>query len=228
MKRWHRAGLAGVVIGGLMIAGCRQAPPPLPPPPPAVWQVPAGRSAQARELAQRTDQFEQTLRRLPGATADDHRQIVAAALDTLAKILHLAEGTPVPPDFTNRVAVVEGAQSVLSQSGIPRPRMEAVENEGARAALGSLEQIIADHLSNDDGFGPLLDAAREKVRAMDYSHGPMHDLDASAGLRALAQVVRRVSDDLSAEFGAPGPNHQLIAPGVPAVPPTTNPGAGPS
>jgi hypothetical protein len=235
MNRWRPETLVGILAGALLIcSGCRTAPPPAPPPPPKPWSEPPARTLQVRELADRNKQLQDQLAQLPGSSADEHRQIVAGIFDNFSKMVQLAQGTDMPPNFTNRLMVIIGAQEVLSDSSIPRERMEAVENDGTYAILSSLQQIIDAHLWDDQQLPPMLDDASVAVKQMEFTRGPMHDLDASTALKALGAVMQRVSDDLYEEFGQvpPAAEPAVVPATVPATEaataPTTEPATAPT
>jgi len=202
MKQWQYQTMTSLLAGALtMGSGCKTPPPPMPPQPVAPLNLPPQRVTEARDLAQRDTQLQQSLDQLPGDTTDQHRIIVGAVLEQFDKMLQLAEGENPPPEFANRLQVLEGAQSVLSQIGLPKPRLEAVENDAAHAIQGCLERIVADHVSDDTSLPTMLDAARVAVEKAFVAHGPMHDLDASSAFIAQGKVMQQISSDLYEEFG---------------------------
>src|SRR4051812_42959836 len=134
MTRVKSIGLLAVAML-MMAGGCHKPPPPPPPPPPQVWHPPTDRPEQLQELSQRVDEFDSSLADLPGRTTEDHRKMVADALKNLSKILRLARGSDVSPQFTNRVAVVDSSQETLLHSDLARPTLEAAENEAVRASI---------------------------------------------------------------------------------------------
>ena len=180
----------------LAAGGCHKPPPPPPPPPPAVWHPPTNRADQLREMSQRVEEMNSALGDLPGSSTEDHRQRADDILKNLAKVLRLAEGNNASPEFENRLAVVEASEATLSHANLPRPQMEASENEAVRASIAALEQITGRYLGDDEKIPPMLDTAKGQLDSMYTIGGPMHDLVASDGLRAVGEVIKRVSSDL--------------------------------
>jgi len=211
----------GLVVAGLIVAGgCRKAPPPPPPPPPVQWQPPSSRPGQVHDLVEQADNLDQAIAKLPGESMDAHRQAYHEALVSLAKALRLAEGTGASQQFASRIGVVESSRDQLAGGSINRPQLEAAENEAIRASLAILDQISTDQLSDDSQLKTQLDTARSTLDPMYTTGGPMHDLVATDGIKAVAPVVRRVSDDLVERVGKVEPTPPP-PPAVAPVPQTT-------
>src|ERR1700722_17247253 len=127
--------MMGVVLAMVVGDGCQPPKPPPPPPPVPVWQVPDERAAQVSELSERIESLNQSIAQLPGTSQGDHQRTAAEILDNLSKILRLAQGTSVTPEFMNRIQLVNDAQAVLAHTNMEPTRAEASENEAVRAAL---------------------------------------------------------------------------------------------
>jgi hypothetical protein len=201
-----KARTIGLITGLLVMAtGCRKPPPPPPPPPPPVWQVPAERTDQVRELSERVEEYKTTVAQLDGKSTEQHQRDVAGILDNLSKILRLAQGSVEAPQFRNRVNVIEDGQAVLAQPDMQRSRAEASENEAVRASLDILEPIVTRVAGDDKELPSLLNTARVKLDAMYSATGPMHDLAADDGLQAVSRILEQLSKDLFAQFGEATP-----------------------
>jgi hypothetical protein len=212
----------GLVVAGLIVAGgCRKVPPPPPPPPPVQWQPPPSRPGQVHDLVEQADNLDQAIAKLPGESMDAHRQAYHEALVSLAKAMRLAEGQGASQQFASRVGVVESSRDQLAGANINRPQLEAAENEAIRASLAILDQISTDQLSDDSQLQTQLDTARLTLDPMYTTGGLMHDLVATDGIKAVAAVVRRVSDDLVERVGKVEPTPPPPAPVPAPVPETT-------
>lgn len=194
--------MIGAILALVVGDGCQPPKPPPPPPPPPVWQVPGDRSAQVSELTERIGILNQTIAQLPGKSQQEHQQIAAEVMDDLWKILRLAQGTTVTPEFMNRIQLVNDAQAVLSHMNMEPTRAEASENEAVRAALDILEPIAARDEPADTVLAGLFNQARVKLDGMYAVTGPMHDLAAKDGFEALSRLLSRMNDDLMGQFGA--------------------------
>jgi hypothetical protein len=227
MKTIRYAASGLIPLGLILVGGCRKAPPPPPPPPPVQWQPPPSRPGQVHDLVEQADNLDQAIAKLPGESMDAHRQAFHDGLVSLAKALRLAEGSGASPQFASRVGVVESSRDQLAGANISRPQLEAAENEAVRASLAILDQISADQLSDDDQLKKLLETAQGTLDPMYTTGGPMHDLVATDGLKAVAAAVRRVSDDLVERVGKmePPPPPPPPPPPTPAAETTTAPSA---
>jgi len=212
MTRVKSVGLLAAVALFITASGCHETPPPPPPPPPPVWQPPTSRADQTRELSQRVEELNASLAGLPGESTEEHRKMAADIFENLSKILRLAMGNDANPQFNNRIAVIDGSQATLSNANLPRPQLEASENEAVRASIAALEQIQAKFLSDDDTISSLLEQARAQLDAMYKTGGPMHDLVAADGIHAVNDVVQRVNSDLVERYGKSAPAAATAAP----------------
>jgi hypothetical protein len=193
--------MIGAGLAMLIGDGCRQPPPPPPPPPPPVWEVPADRPAQVSELTARIAALNQAIEKLPGKSQEEHQQIAVEVLDNLSKILRLAQGSAVNPQFMNRIHLVNDSKAVLARTDMEPTRAEASENEAMRAALDILEPVAARDEPKDVELGEWFNGVRAKLDAMYSATGPMHDLAAKDGFAALSKLLGRMNEDLTSEFG---------------------------
>jgi hypothetical protein len=180
-------------VAAVLVAGCQKPPPPKPPPPPIVWTVPDDRPDQVRDLSERVELYKSAVAELPGQTTREHQQSATAILDQLAKILRLAQGSNVTPEFANRISVVEKARNLTS--------LHPSENEAVRASIDILESIAARDAAADQDLAPLIAGARAKLEAMYTEDGPVHDVLANEAYDAIGRILTRLNDDLSAQFG---------------------------
>jgi hypothetical protein len=184
------------------------------------------------------DQFTDQVADLPGSDGSEHRKLVVGALDSLIRILQLANGPDESPAFANRLGVVTHARATVANDTIPRGRMEAAENEALVASTDALDEISKRFLFDDAKLPALDQAARSAVSIALKSKGPMHDIDASDTLSAIQAVVREQTDYLIARFGSEEARTRLAvrlglptpldADMAPATMPTTGPTTGPT
>jgi hypothetical protein len=181
------------MLAAVLVFGCHKPPPPKPPPPPVVWTIPDDRTDQVRDLSERVAQYNSAVADLLGQTTQQHQESAAAILDQLAKILRLAQGSNVTPEFASRISVVEGASR--------RTALQPSENEAMRASVDILDSIIARDAAGDQQLAPLMADARAKLEPMYTEEGPMHNLVAADTYEAVGKVLSRLGDDLSAQIG---------------------------
>jgi hypothetical protein len=191
--------VAAALIGTLLL-GCQPPPKPAPPAPVPSFSVPDSRAKATTALVTQTDQFDTDVERLPGVSAEEHRQILLALLDNLPKILRLANGPTESPDLQNRLSVIEGAKKTINDSGVDRRRMEAVENQALQAAAPALANIVSQYLYDDDQMPALLQTLNDKIDIAAGSVGPMHDLDATNAFTAMQAVVDRLTADMAERY----------------------------
>ncbi len=234
---------AAIALAMTVGAGCRSATKPSPPAPaPVAWKAPVTRADSTAELAPLADEFDQQVGQLPGDNGTDHRRLTLSMLDNLIRILELANGPDQSPAFANRIGVIKSSRDSLNDQTIPRPRMEASENQILVAAVDALDEVSTRFLFDDDKLPDLVKTAREKVSAALKSQGPIHDIDASAGFGAVRALVRAEADGFIERFGTFEQRTALaqrtggalpIAPEPapmtpPALPPATMPGPAPA
>jgi hypothetical protein len=200
MKKYAGKWTIAAALMAASLLGCEPRAVIQPAPPAPGFTVPPSQSAATNALVTLTDQFDANVERLPGSSAEDHRQILLALLDGLPKILRLANGSIESPDFHNRVLVIEAARETISDSSIERRRMEAVENQALQAAGPALADIASKYLYDDDQLPPLLAALSDQADAAAGSTGPMHDLDATHAFVAMQAAVDRVTGDMADRF----------------------------
>jgi hypothetical protein len=219
-----------LVLAAGFTVGCE--PPPVKPvPAPMPAPVPQTRAEMTRALVQEDDQFDQAVQQLPGSSAEEHRQALVMLLDRLPKILKLINGEVESPEFKNRIKVIMAAKATVSQEGVDRRRMEAVENQALQSASPTFAAFAALYLYDDKDLPPLMDSLSSAITIASKSVGPMHDLDATYAFVKLQAVVDRFTADLVDRFlteagPTPAMPDQTVTP--PAVTPATEPAATPA
>ncbi len=193
MKLTKELACAGLVVGMLLSCGCE---PPAPTKTESAVAVPT-RNDQMKQLQQEAGQFHEQVAQLPGSNSQEHWQIVGTALDSLAKILELAQGPGATLDFANHLDLVQASRATIGQADVPAQRAEAAENEAIRASIDSLEQIAAAHLPEDHHLEELVDAARATLGRLYSDSGPLHDLSAAKSMTAVDRIVERISQDMN-------------------------------
>jgi hypothetical protein len=202
MKHVTKWSTVAVLFGGCLI-GCEppvkiQSRPPIP-----GFVVPSSRADSTAAMAQDVGPFDADVQRLPGVTAEDHRQVLVALLERLPRMLELANGPDMSPEFSNCISVITAAHSTVNDASVERRRMEAVENQALRAAATACGDIATRYLWDDDQLPPLLQTLNDTVNTADQSVGPMHDLDATYAFEALESVTDRIASDMSERFSPP-------------------------
>ena len=195
LSKWT---VAAALIGTSLL-GCEQKV-VYKPAPPAAPSFPTSPADAAAALVTQTQQFDNDVESLPGASAEEHRQILSAILNELPRLLQLANGSKESPEFQNRLSVIDAAARTVAEPGIDRRRMEAVENQALQSAAPALAQITALHFFDDDQLPPLQQMLSDKVDAAAHSVGPVHDLDATNAFVAMQAVVDRINGDMSDMF----------------------------
>ena len=222
-----------ILVAGTFV-GCE--PPPVPTfKPVAVSAAPAPktRTELTQALVQEDDQFASDVARLPGYSADEHRQALVMLLDSLPKILRYINGEDESPEFKNRIAVITAAKQAVNIEDVDRRRMEAAENQALQSASPAFRKLAASYLYDDKDLVPLLDALDSAISTAAGSVGPMHDLDATNAFVALQSVIDRFTSDLVERFlpeaaPAPTPDQTVTPPATPATPAAVEPAATPA
>jgi hypothetical protein len=186
---------AALSIGMFLSCGCEG---PAPAKPQAAAASTPNRAEQMQMLEQQAVQFHQQVAQLPGSDSEQHRQIAGTALDSLAKILALAQGPSPTLDFANHLDTVEASRAAIQQADVSTHRAEAAENEAIRASIDSLEQIAVARLPDDHRLAELVDAARGTLGQLYSQSGPFHDLSAAKSFTAVDRIVERLSQDFNA------------------------------
>lgn len=186
---------AALLIGWTMI-GCEPDPEVKPKPHAVAAPVKRTRGQDAASLVKAATDFDTDVAKLPGGSAEEHRQILTSLLDELAQIIQLGNGSGESPELHNQLAVIGGARKAIDDSSVDRRRMEAAENEALQAAGPALAGIVTRYWSEDDQLPPLLQAQTDKITAANGSIGPMHDLDAANAFTAMKAVVDRITANM--------------------------------
>jgi hypothetical protein len=212
-----------LLVAGSLV-GC-ETPPVKPKPMPVAAPVPQTRAEMTQALAQEDADFGTEVAKLPGFSAEDHRETLVMLLDRLPKMLKLINGENESPEFKNRIAVIEAAKATVSSETVERRRMEAVENQALQSAAPAFEELASRYLYDDKDLPPLLSNLDSAVSTAAKSVGPMHDLDAATAFVATQAVVDRFTYDLVEKFlpealPGPSPDQPVTPPATPAAPET--------
>jgi hypothetical protein len=202
MKHVTQWSAVAVLLGGCLI-GCEPVVKIQPKPPIAGFTVPASRADSTAVLAEDVGPFDADVLRLPGVTAEDHRQTLVLLLDRLPKMLELANGSEMSPEFSNGISVITAAHATISDASVERRRMEAVENQALQSAASACGEITTRYLWDDDQLPPLLQSLNNAVTVAADSVGTMHDLDATYAFEALQAVMGRIAFDMGERFSPP-------------------------
>ena len=188
-----------IALGGCLV-GC-ETPVKIPPKPPIPgFTVPTSRADCSVALKADVGPFDADIQQLPGVTAEDHRMALLSLLNRLPRMLELANGSEMSPEFSNSISVITAAHATITDANVDRRRMEAVENQALQAAATACADIATRYLWDDDQLPPLLQNLNTTVTSAAGSVGPMHDLDATYAFDALQAVTDRIASDMSERF----------------------------
>jgi hypothetical protein len=199
-------------------AGCvRKTQSTLPPPPPIAadsqTNVPADPQARATDLSAAADRFGDTVRRLPGKSEAEHREVVRQALGELGRILPLLAGPDPGGAFEQRTRTIESARTRLGGDSTTTAAVEPAIDEGLRAAAGALRDVARAKYAGHQQIAQSLDELDKTVAELDVARGGPHRAVVTDAFRQTADVIHAMSDALAASKPAP------------AAGPTTRPSA---
>jgi hypothetical protein len=186
--------------------------------------VSTSRVESTASLVTEVSPFDADIQRLPGTSAQEHRQVLVSLLDRLPRMLELANGSVESPQFSNSIWVIKSAHDTVNDPDVDRRRMEAAENQALHATASAGGEITSRYLWDDDQLPPLLQNLTDYVTVADQSVGPMHDLDASNAFVAVQAVTDRIAYDLNERF----PAQAVTVEPAPAIAPTPAPATAPA
>jgi hypothetical protein len=230
VRKWAGKRTAVLIFVAGTFVGCEPPPvkpKPVPVPPPA----PMTRTEMTRALAQEDADFGNDVARLPGISAEDHREALVMLLDRLPRILKLINGDDESPGYKNRVAVIKAARATVSSEGVERRRMEAVENQALQAVAPALAELAARYLYDDTELTGMLENLNVANSVAAGSVGPMHDLDATNAFVNAQAVIDRMTYDLVERFlpeAAPPADQTVTPPATPDQSAVTPPAPAPA
>jgi hypothetical protein len=185
---------------------------PQPNPPSPVMTNPDARAA---ALQQRSAALQQAVKQLPGRTPDQDRRLVAGAFDDASGALELLGGPDAGGAFRQQLRIIQNTTSFL-KTGPSTVSPEPSIDTGLRSLEDALTSVRERLFPVDQKLDKPMSNLSEQIRQLDTVSGPTHALVVSLAFTSAADVIARMSGELSSRSQsgtpAPAPSHATSAP----------------
>ena len=174
-------------------------PPEVNPPP----RVETSAEVRVDELGDLSRRFTQTADRLPGRSADEHRQLAQQAMADLSQILPILFGPSPSGAQRQQLRVVESARARLASNprGLaPEPTIDT----GLRAARDALAGMGRGGFYDHPDVAKTLDRLDATVADLDAARGTTHQQVVAETVDLMSQAVNQMVKVLDERLGEEG------------------------
>ena len=223
--------VAALALGGVGF-GCAPKQRPTLSKPPEVNPQPAVEmdlDKRVAELKRQADELAGLAKRLPGATADENRQMIREVFVRLAQALPQLGGPNAGGVFEHQISVVTDTRTQLTSRSADLA-VEPIVDNGLRAARTALGEAAHATYYQEPQVGQGLDQLAAKIESLDTYQGAAHWQAVAVVVQQESAIVSQMAGILATRLADTASHGTATAPAAPSSPgsPVTTPATGPA
>lgn len=144
----------------------------------------------------------QTVGRMPGASEQDDRRLIAQALAQTGAALAAIEGDRPGGSFRQQLRIIENARGQLQRMGADVPS-EPVIDSAIRAAHNALVSLRDGRFGGNVRVAKAVNEVGQQIPQLDSVRGPLHSLAVSQTFDSIAGALETMSNVLEGRLEQP-------------------------
>jgi len=163
-----------------------------------------GRTASERvsDTQRNINALRQTVQRMPGASEQDDRKLIAQALAQTGATLSAIEGDRPGGSFRQQLRIIENARGQLGRMGQDIPSEPATDS-AIRAAHNALVNLRDGRFGGNERVAKAVNDVGQQIPQLDSVRGPLHSLAVSQTFESIANALSTMSNVLEGRLEQP-------------------------